>query len=254
MMRFRTRKDRAERVPQPEVDAAYRPQLDARLAQAAPLVTDDAVRARIEASPAGYALAHSAGDIARHATLLEPLPATGEVRVVSTPGREAGTWNLDIASYDQPGLLAKFTGVLVHESIEIVRAVLATWDDGAALQALIVKTSSEPDVVALQRALEWSLDQGMTAPPVDGTSVYFDQQASSVYTACKVTGPDRPGLLHAIAVAITNAGADIHAASVETQGGLAIDRFDLSDADHRKLASDVRLAIATNLRTGYSGR
>ncbi len=158
MMRFRLKRDRADRAPQPKVDDAYRPQLQARLAQAAPLVSDDAVRARIEASPAGYALAHNAGDIARHATLLDPLPSTGEVRVISTPGREPGTWNLDIAAFDQPGLLAKFTGVLVHESIEIVRAVLATWDDGAALQALIVKTASEPDVVALQRALAWSLD------------------------------------------------------------------------------------------------
>lgn len=253
MMRFRPRKERVDRSPSPQVDAAYRPQLAARLGQAGPLAADEAVRARIEASPAGYALAHGAGDIARHAALVEPLPSSGEVRVVSTPGREAGTWNLDIAAFDQPGLLAKFTGVLVHESIEIVRAVLATWDDGAALQALIVKTASEPDVVALQRALLWSLDQGMSAPPVDGTSVYFDQNASSVYTACKVTGPDRPGLLHAIAVAITNAGADIHAASVETQNGLAVDRFDLSDATHRKLAPDVRLAIARNLRTGFSG-
>lgn len=254
MMRFRTRKDTSsERIARPEVDEAYRPQLQARLAQAAPLVSDDAVRARVAASPAGYALAHAAGDIARHATLLEPLPGAEEVRVISTPGAEPGTWNLDIAAFDQPGLLAKFTGVLVHESIEIVRAVLATWDDGAALQALVVKTASEPDVVALQRALMWSLDQGMSAPPVDGTSVYFDQQASSVYTACKVTGPDRPGLLHAIAVAITNAGADIHAASVETQNGLAIDRFDLSDASHRKLDEGVRKAIADNLRNGFSG-
>ncbi|MDP1794781.1 MAG: hypothetical protein Q8K63_11675 [Acidimicrobiales bacterium] len=254
MMRFRLRRDRAERAPRPELDAAYQPQLDARLAQASPLVTDEAVRARVEASPAGYALAHTAGDIARHATLLEPLPLSEEVRVISTPGREPGTWNLDIAAFDQPGLLAKFTGVLVHESIEIVRAVLATWDDGAALQALVVKADAEPDVVALQRALVWSLDQGMSAPPVDGTSVYFDQQASSLYTACKVTGPDRPGLLHAIAVAITNAGADIHAASVETQNGLAVDRFDLSDAAHRKVTDDVRRAIARNLQTGYSGR
>lgn len=252
-MRFRLRRDRAERVGRPEVDDSYKPQLEARLAQATPLVTDDAVRARIGGAPAGYALAHRAEDIARHATLLEPLPAAGEVRAVSTPGREPGTWNLDIAALDQPGLLAQFTGVLVHESIEIVTAIVATWDDGAALQALVVKAPSAPDVVALQRSLAWSLGQSMTAPPVEGTTVTFDQDASSVYTACEVTGPDRPGLLHAIAVAISNAGADIHAASVETRDGVAVDRFDLSDAAHRKLSPEVRVAIARHLREGFSG-
>lgn len=253
MMRFRTRRKGVERVPQPTVHGVHRLQLANRLAQAAPLVTAGAVKARIAAAPAGYALVHTAGDIARHATLLDPLPASGDVRVVSTPAGEPGTWNLDIAAFDQPGLLAQFTGVLVHESIEIVRAVLATWDDGAALQALIVKAAAEPDGVALQRALAWSLDQGMTAPPVDGTSVTFNQDVSSNYTACEVTGPDRPGLLHAVAVAITNAGADIHAASVDTHGGLAIDRFDLSDTAHRKLLPDVRVQIARNLQSGFSG-
>lgn len=253
MMRLRLRRERAVRTAAARVDALYQPQLRARLAQAALLVHDDAVRARIAVAPAGYALAHATGDIARHAALLEPLPAAGDVRVVSTPGREPGVWNLDIAAYDQPGLLAKFTGVLVHESIEIVRAVVATWEDGAALQALVVKSAVAPDAVALQRALAWSLDQGMTAPPVDGTVVSFDQEASTVYTACEVTGPDRPGLLHAIAVAITNAGADIHAASVETRGGLAIDRFDLSDPSHRKLDPMVRDRIAHHLRSGFSG-
>ena len=193
MMRFRLRRERGDRIPAPTIDEQYAPQVRARLAKAAPLVTSDAIRARVEAAPAGYALAHGPEDIARHATLLEPLPGQNEVRVVCTPGLEPGSWRLDIAAFDQPGLLAKFTGVLVHESIEIVRAVLATWDDGAALQALVVKSSSEPDVVALQRSLAWSLGQSMTAPPVEGTNVSFDQHASSVYTACAVTGPDRPG-------------------------------------------------------------
>ncbi len=207
---------------------------------------------RIDAAPAAYAEVFAMTDRVRHAELLEPRPASTEVRVLATPGRDS-TWNLDIAALDQPGLLAKFTGVLVHESIEVLRAVLATWDDGAALQALIVKSPRAPDVEALTRALTWSLDQGITAPPVHGTTVTFDHDASSHYTACTVTGPDRPGLLHAIAVAITNAGGDIHAASVETHDGLAVDRFDLTDASHRKLEPIVCDVITQHLETGFSG-
>jgi hypothetical protein len=56
-----------------------------------------------------------------------------------------------------------------------------------------------------------------------------------------------------VAVAITNAGADIHAASVATVDGVARDRFDLSTADHHKLAPLVERLIAENLEKGFSG-
>lgn len=250
-MRFRPRRDAVK--AKPVIDDAHAQQAVRRVAEAQALATDDAVRARIGAAPAAYLLAHSGSDVARHAALLEPLSAPGEVRVIATPAREHGMWHLDIASRDRPGLLAMFSGVIIHESFDVARAVLATWDDGAALQALVVRAAAAPDVVALQRSLEWSLDQGLSAPPVGGVTVTFDQTASSVYTACEVTAPDRPGLLHAIAVAITNAGADIHAASVTTVAGVARDRFDLSDAAHQKLAPNVRVAIEQNLRAGFSG-
>ncbi len=251
MMRFRTRRDTAP--ARPPVDDAFTAQAARRIASATQLVDDAAVVARIEAAPPGYVLAHTGSDIARHAELLEPLSSPGKVRVISTPGTEFGTWKLDIASRDRPGLLAVFTGVLVHESFDVTQAVLATWADDAALQALTIRATEAPDLVSLQRSLEWSLDQGLSAPPVDGATVTFGQTASSLYTSCEVTAPDRPGLLHAVAVAITNAGADIHAASVATVDGVARDRFDLSTTGNRKLGRDVERVITDNLRRGFSG-
>lgn len=254
MMRVRLRRSNdAAPLTRPAVDEAYLERVNRRLDAARRVATDELAH-RIDAAPAGYALAHAAVDIARHAELLEPLASTNEVRVISTPGTEVSTWKLDIASRDRPGLLAMFTGVLVHESIDVAQAVLATWDDGAALQALVVRASVAPDVVSLQRSLEWSLDQALSAPPVEGATVDFDQSASSVYTSCEVSAPDRPGLLHAVAVAITNAGADIHAARVNTVDGIARDHFDLSDTGHRKLPPGVDRTIAANLRSGFSGR
>ena len=238
----------------PEVGEKYAAQVATRLESAARMSKDERVQARIATAPAVYALAHSSSDIARHGQLLEPLCRTGEVRVLATPGRVPGTWNLDLASLDQPRLLALFTGILVHEAIDVERAVLATWDDGAALQALVVRGRRMPDVVALQESLEWSLSQGLFAPPVRDATVTFDQSASDLYTACEVTAPDRPGLLHAIAVAIAAAGADIHAASVETIDGVARDRFDLSDEQHQKLQPIIAGVIEQALRSGFSGR
>lgn len=253
MIQFRKKVATVARAKRPSVGADYESQVATRLAAATRMAADDHVRARIAQAPPGYALAHSSSDIVRHAQLLEPLCSAGEVRVLATPGKSPGAWNLDLASLDRPRLLAMFTGILVHEAIEVDRAVLATWDDGAALQALGVRCSQAPDVVALQRSLEWSLTQGLYAPPVEGATVTFDQSASPIYTACEVVAPDRPGLLHAIAVAIANAGGDIHGASVQTVDGVATDRFDLSDEHHGKLLPAVSTLIEQNLRSGFSG-
>lgn len=214
---------------------------------------DEALQERIATASPIYALMHSSSDIVVHARLVEPLCDFGEVRVKATPGRAPGTWNLILAAMDRPGLLAMFTGALVHEAINVQTAVLASWDDGAALQALEVTADRAPETGALKHALEWSLTQGLYAPPVDRASVVFDDSDDTIFTSCEVTAPDRPGLLHAIATAIANAGANIHAASVRTVDGIARDLFDVSDGDGHKLAPHVSRKIEANLRNGFSG-
>jgi UTP:GlnB (protein PII) uridylyltransferase len=181
---------------------------------------------RLATAPDGYARVHSRADLLRHAALLDTLPAPGEVRVVTTPGRVAGTWNLDIGARDRHGLLASFTGVLAAHNIEVVQAVIATWDDGAALQAFVVHGDRAPDSAAFER----SLGLPLVPQPIDDATFVFDHASSPTYTLCEVTAPDRPGLLHAITVAFSHAGADIHAASVVTTDGVARTRFDLTGA------------------------
>jgi UTP:GlnB (protein PII) uridylyltransferase len=179
---------------------------------------------RLATAPDGYARVHSRADLLRHAALLETLPAPGEVRVVTTPGRSAGTWNLDLAARDQPGLLARFTGVLAAHGVDVVQAVIATWDDGAALQTFVVRGASVPEAIEFERAL----GRRLLPQPIDDAAFVFDDESSPVYRLCEVTAPDRPGLLHAIAVAFAQSGIDVHAASVTTVDGVARDRFDLS--------------------------
>ncbi len=239
----------------PSLTQTDRDQVARRLDAALRLVeSGSAVERRVRSALPAYALAHAGSDIARHAALLEPPPSDGEVRVVATPGRVAGTWHVDIASHDRPGLLARFTGALVHAGIDVVQAVIATWDDGAALQALVVRSAAAPDVNALHAALEWALTQPLSAPPVADASLTFDHSSSSGYTSCEVSASDKPGLLHALAVAIASAGADIHAASVATVDGVACDRFDLSDQSGGRLTAAIEAAIAANLRSGFSGQ
>ena len=205
---------------------------------------------RIATAPAGYVAAHGSSDIVRHCSLLSPLPSQREARAVVTPGRVQGEWHLDVASRDQVGLLAAFTGVLSSSGIDVAQAVLATWDDGAALQAFIVRATPAPDAHALERAFEASLRVPLSSPPVDQAHVTFDDEASDLYTRCDVRAPDQPGLLHAFAAAIAAAGADVHAARVATVDGRAHDVFDLSDRTGAKLASTTRDAIRHFLRDG----
>jgi UTP:GlnB (protein PII) uridylyltransferase len=182
---------------------------------------------RIATAPAGYARVHGRADLARHAALLDTLPGAREVRAVATPGRVPGTWNLDVAARDRPGLVARFTGVLAAHGVEVVQAVIATWDDGAALQAFVVRApTGVPDSAEFARALS----RPLLPQPIADATVTFDNDASPTYTVCEVTAPDRPGLLHAIAVAFAAADIDIHAAAVSTVDGIARDRFDLTDS------------------------
>jgi [protein-PII] uridylyltransferase len=205
---------------------------------------------RIATALPGYLLAHTSSDIVRQCELLSPLPAPGEVRVVATPARSPGEWHLDIAGRDRPGLLAAFTGVLVDSEIDVIQAVLATWDDGAALQALVIRSADPPQPATLQHAFAASLDEPLSSPPIADAHVTFDDAAPTLYTRCDVAAADRPGLLHAIAVALATTGADIHAARVTTIDGVAHDRFDLSDRTGAKLDTTLEDTIRASIRGG----
>ncbi len=208
---------------------------------------------RIASAPPGYLLAHSSSDLVRQCELLEPLPSAGEVRVAATPTARPDEWHLDVAARDRPSMLAAFTGVLVDAGIDVVQAVVATWDDGGALQAFVVRASEPLRPAILQRAFAAALVEELSSPPLVDAEVSFDDRSSPLYTACTVVAPDQPGLLHAIAVAIATAGGDIHAARVETVDGVARDRFDVTDRAGHKLDRGREAAVRQAIRAGVDG-
>jgi UTP:GlnB (protein PII) uridylyltransferase len=241
----------SDRPEVPVLGDEHRGPVDRRRAAAVGLVEDGSGAAtRIADAPPGYLLVHGSSDIARHCELLCPLPLPSEVRVEATPGRTRGEWHVDVATRDRRGLLAAFTGVLAAANVDVVQAVLATWDDGAALEAFVVRCDDAPDGLALQHAFVASLREPLEACPVGDAGVTFDDSTSALYTQCDVRAADRPGLLHALAVAMASAGADVHAARVRTAGGLAHDVFDLSDPTGRKLDTGLENRIRSCLREG----
>jgi UTP:GlnB (protein PII) uridylyltransferase len=155
---------------------------------------------RVHDAPAGYLLTQGPADVARHCQLLEPCPSPGEIRLAVTPAR-AG-WHVDVASRDRPGLLAAVTGVLAAHDLNVAQAVVATWDDGGALQAFIIDRVTAPETLRLQRDLEASLHAPQSAVPVSEATVDFDDDVSPWYTRCDIRASDQTGLLHALAVAV----------------------------------------------------
>jgi Kef-type K+ transport system membrane component KefB/predicted amino acid-binding ACT domain protein len=206
---------------------------------------------RVRRAPRAYLLALTAADIARHAALLDPIPRKGGVRSVAVPlGLEDA--RVEVASRDRPGLLAAVSGVLAARGLEVIAASAATWSDGAAVESFHIRsTGPAADALAAMADLEEAVADAIKRPPVTDPAsdleIDFDDAGSPWHTICEVRGEDRHGLLHMITVGFAATGVTVHSARVETRGGVAIDRFELTDTEGRKLDAahqhDARHAI-----------
>ena len=71
--------------------------------------------------------------------------------------------------------------------------------------------------------------------------VRIDKDASEHCVVIEAEGRDRPGLLHKLANALTEAKVIIDSAYVVTRGARAVDAFYLKDSDGRKITNTKRL-------------
>jgi Na+:H+ antiporter len=220
---------------------------------------DRAVAERIARAPRTYLLAQDAVDVARQAALLEPLPPPGRARV-AVAQLEGKEWRVEVASRDRPGLLATVSGVLSDSGLTVQDAVVATWGDGGALESFrVLPTKPAPPAAdALTKAIVEAFDRPLEAPPTPGAEVVFDDDASPWYTLCEIRCVDCPGLLHSITVGFASAGVDVHSARVGTVAGQALDRFEVTDRNGRKVGEPAKRAvieaITGGVRTGRRGR
>ncbi len=56
--------------------------------------------------------------------------------------------------------------------------------------------------------------------------------------------------MHAVTVGFAVAGVTVHSAGIDTVGGVAIDRFELSDREGRKLDGGARRTVREAIWTG----
>ncbi|HEY7072254.1 MAG TPA: ACT domain-containing protein, partial [Acidimicrobiales bacterium] len=227
---------------------------DLRRLEAVALVADaPALIERVGRAPLSYVLRQPSDVIARHSRLVHPTPDRTEVRVRTGPAG-AGRWWIDVAARDRPALLATVTGALARSGLDVGDAVVATWDDGAAIETFTIRSATPPDASILGAAVREGLGEAPVSEALPDAEVGFDHEASPWHSVCEVRAPDRPGLLHDVAAAFDAAGVDVLAADLHSEGGLVIDRFDVVDRNGAKLGAGHEDAVRRFLRAGVAPR
>ena len=207
---------------------------------------------RIRQAPRAYIARQLAPVIVRHAILTEP-PLSVGARVEVTPADD-GRWWVDVGARNRPGLMAAVTGALADAGLDVERAVVATWEDDAAIDSFLVVAASVPIAEDLAAAVERCLAEPLRVDPVPGAVVAFDDLASPWHTICEITAHDAPGLLHALTTVFAAASVEIKAASIGGSDDLAVDRFEVTGRDGPRLSEDERNHIGEYLAHGVVAR
>jgi len=215
--------------------------VEVRRRDAIALTDNELVIERLRHGAAVYLLAHEPEVLVRHATLVEPAPRPRHVRVGVYPTAVADEWEIDIATRDMRGLLARICSVLAERGLEIVNADLATWPDGAVLDSFIVRSAQQPHAQQLAFELENRLRKRITDPrrlmrDRHNTLMFsLDNDAHPWHSVVTVSGQDQPGLIQAVAAAFAKAKINVHHARITTRDGNVADRFEVSTRHGRKI-------------------
>jgi [protein-PII] uridylyltransferase len=210
------------------------------------------------------------GELARqvHAVLLDrPVPARSPEWAVEDPARPGQVLGLrvettidgsivTISAPDRSGLLADVAGVLAVSGLSI-RSARADRVRGRGVMQWDV-TNHEVDDVRLRHRLERLLDdptaltKRLAEPSHDSdlpAHIGFIVGASESASVLEVRAADHPGLVSRICRAISDAGAIVRSAHIETLGRQAVDVFYLADESGGPLAPETERSIETGIRS-----
>jgi Kef-type K+ transport system membrane component KefB len=211
----------------------------------------DAARERLEKASPAFLVSHGPSELARQAALVGVRPRRGVVRVVVDDLADPGTYRIDVSCRDRPGLLARLTDAIAGADLDVVAASLTTWPDGAVLDSFVVRGDTRPDPGRLTERMERRLRGKIDLASLADVEVAFDDSVFPWHTQCVVRGPDRRGLLAAIAAAFDAAKVDVHAATVGSDLEYLVEnRFQVTDRHGRKLGERSRAAVLATFGRG----
>ncbi len=172
-------------------------------------------------------------------------PDSVEVEVERGPA--VGTWEVRFVAPALPGTLALFAGILTLHRLDILAATIRKLPDGtvhdafevhpmpgASVDSALAETLRAQATAALAGRLNVAaalraLRREFVAGSHDAPEIVFET-ASEITTGVRVRTPDRPGLLHDLASALTAHGLRTRSITVLTVGGVARDTFRVVDA------------------------
>jgi [protein-PII] uridylyltransferase len=204
----------------------------------------------VERAPLRYLSSREPAQVARDARLVSDLelgPSADEVRIGVSPGSATDTWLVTVAAADRPELLARIAGAMALSGLDILAMDAYGSSGQIALDSFVVASATLRPVttetfVAFERLLRAALRDRLELqtrlaerrghyPTRLQSAVDAEILSAGWDTAVRVTTPDRPGLLHDLARAVSSAGLDIRWAKVVTVDGMARDTFHVVGPD-----------------------
>lgn len=222
---------------------------DMRRRQSAELTDDPALIERINLAPTTYVLAHEPDRLLEQIRLIEPAPQGNTVRVTVQSTSEQTRFEITIACRNRRGLLSRLAGALADSGYSVASASLATWPDDAVLDTFVVNADSVPNPEHLSEFFSRALRGRPATRRISGPlpRLAVDNATHPWHTLLRVTGPDRIGLLAAVSAALSESGAIVHHATIQTRDGMADDTFEISNRAGRKLPDEIVNRIRKNL-------
>ncbi|MHA6625855.1 [protein-PII] uridylyltransferase [Pseudonocardia sichuanensis] len=166
-----------------------------------------------------------------------------------------------VAVPDRRGMLAAAAGVLALHSLEVHAAELATLGGvGVFTFTVSPRFGGLPDPALLRSDLTRVLDGGLgladalarkerdyaptaaAEPPAPPRVLWFDDEATGA-VVLELRGTDRIGLLHRVAAALEQCGADVRWARASTLGASVVDAFGLAGGTSRTERRRIEKAV-----------
>ncbi|RAK59503.1 [protein-PII] uridylyltransferase [Phenylobacterium hankyongense] len=217
---------------------------------------DPASEAWADAMEDAYFSAFTEAEVLAHAGLSRRAAQAGGAAAEGKVRADRNAAEVVVAATDRPRLFVDLAAAITGAGANVVGARVFTSRSGQALDVFNVQDvtgqpygAADPRaLVRLTQALEAAArgeaapreprrgaDQARTAAFSITPTVMLDNDASETSTVVEASGRDRPGLLAALARAISDAGLSILSAHIDGYGERAVDAFYVVGPDGGKL-------------------
>ncbi|MBE0657558.1 MAG: [protein-PII] uridylyltransferase [Bryobacteraceae bacterium] len=197
----------------------------------------------LDGIPLRYLWTHSRQQAEQHTSLFQSARQTG---VAVDIARRDGAFSLTVIAQDRPFLFASLAGAIASFGLNIVRAEAASNSAGFVIDHFASLDPSRnldlnpPEIERLKQVIkkvalgQTRAEDLLKSRPVRKTpgagarpdpSVTIDSESAPNTSVFEVVAQDRPGLLHALASAISRQNCNIEVVLVDTEAYKAIDVF-----------------------------